>query len=343
MAGKVRYGATDDDVLRSVLLDLYKSRCYWCGKLKDFTNIETDHIIPKRLTGDGLRKALDRVGRAHDFDLNDPENLAPICGRCNGAAVKGNKDMTHLPVVASHLHKAKRLKPEVERRVHAFSNRRKLAGAFVALKAANLNDEDTRRAFEENIPAVMRKLSSAGGDLADFALYRVAGVSVDDGEPLEIALELEGSSKRAAQLLEGLTGVTLEEVVQEPVADLWQQVHSRVQDSFDSLDGDGLGPSNSGPPVAHYFRVDVETVSLDRIGGTFEFTFAGDFEAQLSASVVRDDPYGWDRSLVELQGDASVEGTFTFTATWDAGDDDGAVYAEESMIESWEIDISTSP
>lgn len=338
-----RYGGKDPDVLRSVLHNLYKSRCYWCGKLKDFVDIEVDHIIPKKLKGRALEKALERLGLPYDFDLNDPANLAPICGRCNGSAGKGSLDMTHLPVVATHLRKAQRHKPEVERRVGEFTNRRELAKAFVTLTAADLDATETRTFFKENMPSIVRKLAAVGDDIADFALYRVAEVEVGGGELLEAAIELEDSSKRVAQLLETLGGVSIQTVVQAPIADLWQQIHNRVHSAFeDTGDEEVWGPTNAGPPTSLYFRVDITAAESTRIGARFEFTFSGEFESHLAASLVRDNPYGWTSTVLDLQGDAVVEGTFSFTATWDAGDADEVQYAEEATIESWEQDVWTT-
>lgn len=339
----VLYGGKDSDVLRSVLHTLYKSRCYWCGRLNDFADIETDHIIPKTLKGRALERALNRLGLPQNFDLNDPANLAPICGRCNGPATKGSDDMSNVPVVASRIRRAMRLKPEVERRVREFTNRRGLAAAFVTLNAADLEDDDTRRFFKENMPSIVRKLAAAGDDLADFALYRVADVEVGGGELLGTAIELEGASKRAAQMLETLAGVTIQAVVQKPIADLWQQVHGRVRSAFeDTGDDEVFGPTNSGPPTAHYVRVDINAVESYRSGARFEFTFSGEFESHLSASLVRDNPYGWELGYLDLQGDAAVEGTFSFTATWDAGNGDEPVYTEEATIDTWAQDVWTT-
>ena len=96
-----------------MLHTIYARRCHWCGRLKDFADIETDHMIPKTLKGRAPEEAPRQLGLARNFDLNDSANLAQICRRCNGAAVKVSLDMTSLPIVASHLRKAQRIKPEV--------------------------------------------------------------------------------------------------------------------------------------------------------------------------------------------------------------------------------------
>jgi hypothetical protein len=102
------------------------------------------------------------------------------------------------------------------------------------------------------------------------------------------------------------------------------------------------GPTTAGPPTAHYFRVDITAAESLRSGARFEFTFSGEFESHLAASLVRDNPYGWTTTILDLQGDAVVQGTFTFTATWDAGEGDDLPYAEEATIESWEQDVWTT-
>ncbi len=342
-SSSVRYGGKDSDVLRSVLHSLYKSRCYWCGRLKDFADIEADHIIPKTLKGPALEQTLKQFGLPPGFDLNDVANLAPICGHCNGPAGKGSQNLTDLPVVATHLRKAQRHRPDALRRVREFANRRELAAAFVTLNAADLEDEETRDFFKEYMPSIVRKLAATGDHLVDFALYRIAEIEVGGGELLEAAIELEHSSKRAVQLLETLGGLPVQAVVGAPIADLWGQIRDRVQSALEDTDDEEVwGPTNAGPPVAHYFRVDVTAVEWLRSEGRFEFTFLGEFESHLAASLVRDNPYGWETGVIDVQGDAAVEGTFSFIVTWEADGTGELPYSDEATIESWKQEVWTT-
>lgn len=41
-------------------------------------------------------------------------------------------------------------------------------------------------------------------------------------------------------------------------------------------------------PVSHFMRVDVDSIDYKRWGPPIEFTFGGNFEASLSASLVQD-------------------------------------------------------
>ncbi|WP_156251502.1 HNH endonuclease [Pseudactinotalea terrae] len=317
---RVAYGHKDPEVLRSVLYDLWNGRCYWCHRSKDFTDIQTDHIIPKSLRGHNLTNALDRVGRPHSFDRDAPENLAPICGFCNGRGEKGDNDMTHLPTCGRALDKARERAPEVVERVRAFRSQKELAKAFVGLKSADLDDAKIRTAFEQNMPAVLRRLSARGLD--DFPLFRVLSIGNRHGELFSVPLELEGESKRAVTLLEGLIypDYGLADVLDGPLLGLWEQVHTHAHSSFEAFDEDGLGPCNSGPPEASYFRAELQRVSSAKFGnGSIEFTLEGEFEAHLSAGIVRDDPSGWETSTVEGQADGTVEGSYCFTVSWDGG------------------------
>lgn len=82
-----------------------------------------------------------------------------------------------------------------------------------------------------------------------------------------------------------------------PLPSLWEQIQTRAHSSFKAFDEEGLGPCNSGPPEASYFRVEIQRLSSAKLGsGTIEFTFKGEFEAHLSAEIVRDDPSGWESS-----------------------------------------------
>lgn len=203
-------------------------------------------------------------------------------------------------------------------RVRAFRSQKELAKSFVGLKSANLDDAETRTAFEQNMPAVLRQLSARGLD--DFPLFRVLGIGNPHGELFSVPLELEGESKRAVTLLDGLIhpDSDLADVVDGPLLSLWEQVHTRVHSSFEAFDEDGLGSCNSGPPEASYFRAEIQRVSSAKLGsGTIEFTFEGEFEAHLSAGIVRDDPSGWESSTQEGQADGTVEGSYSFMVTWD--------------------------
>lgn len=80
----VRYRRSGDNtVLRIVLFDEWRSRCYWCGLPKGFHEIEIDHILPHTITHDGLRSLIEQHGLPDDFTVHAPANLAPICGPCN--------------------------------------------------------------------------------------------------------------------------------------------------------------------------------------------------------------------------------------------------------------------
>jgi hypothetical protein len=68
-------------------------------------------------------------------------------------------------------------------------------------------------------------------------------------------------------------------------------------------------------------RINLDSLDFERAGSIFEFAFGGEFEASLSASLVR---YGEDGELVELQGDAFVTGRYTFAATWDSSNPSSA-------------------
>jgi 5-methylcytosine-specific restriction endonuclease McrA len=58
-------------------------------QLQDFNDIEIDHIIPKHLGPECLKELKDKYGLPEDFDIDAPQNLAPICSVCNGPRGKG--------------------------------------------------------------------------------------------------------------------------------------------------------------------------------------------------------------------------------------------------------------
>ena len=99
-----------------------------------------------------------------------------------------------------------------------------------------------------------------------------------------------------------------------------------------------MEPIAAGPPISTFMGINVNSLDFCRAGPSFEFTFGGEFEASLSASLAQ---YSSDGSeLLELQGDAFVKGRYSFVAIWDISEG-GAIDAGDCWIESWDCDCDT--
>jgi hypothetical protein len=348
MADEVRYRVGGDNLLlRSVLHRHWKYRCYWCGWLKDFNDIDIDHIVPQTAAGERLQWWKTQFGLPDEFDIHDPGNLAPACGNCNGPSNKGGEDWSDLPVVANKLQKARDLRSKVIRDVQDFAKPSKTAEALIRANDADLSNPGARQMFETYAPAVVQKLALLDEDKADFTSAKTVAVEVDathrDPE-LEVGIFLRARERKAAAILEDVCGGMIEDVVQEPVIDLFQQIHERVQHDFENVRSNSeeldypIEPITAGPPVSTFMRINVDSLDFYRAGPSFEFKFGGEFEASLSASLAQ---YSSDGSeLLELQGDAFVKGRYSFVATWDISEG-GDIDADDCFIESWDCDKNT--
>lgn len=338
MADSVRYRVSgDNSVLRFVLYDLWKIKCYWCGRPKDYCDVQIDHIIPQTVKDERLQELLEQFCLPAEFDVHDPRNLAPICSSCNGPGGKGDKDLSHVPVVRNKLMKAERLRPTVIEKVKTFAVPGRVAAALILAKEADLNNPTTRRAFEEHAPAVVQKLAFLDEAKVDYLSFRTVEVQVEDHPTvlLDVDISLDVRARSATTILELVCGSTLEEVLQEPVVDLFQTIRWKIQTAFERTASRRGGVTIAGTPVSYFVRINVDSIGFERTGSFFKFTFGGNFEASLSPSVWQD---SWpDGELVERQGDEYVTGTFFFDATWDRCEG-GDVDTSECRLNSWDSD-----
>lgn len=341
MSEDVKYKVNgDNSVLRSVLYDLWGGRCYWCGRPKQYGDVDIDHIVPRTIGADRLKELTAELLLSEDFDVHDPLNLALICRTCNGPGDKGSHDFSQFPRVLTRLRSAQKLRGKVITRVARFADAGAVASALLRAKEADLSDPKARQALEEHAPGLVQALALLGEEKVEYTTYRSVDVGLAD-DMLEVEVSLDASARRATTILEGACGGTVEAVLQEPVADLYRQIHADTQNAFEGIEVPA-GQTYSGPPVSHYMRIDVNSIALDRTRTHFEFRFDGGFEASLSASLMQDSPDGGD--LEDHQGEAYVTGRFSFTATWDAAnDEEGDVYPGEPWIEEWEQEVWVEP
>ncbi|QIY98256.1 HNH endonuclease [Streptomyces sp. S1D4-11] len=339
VAERAKYSGGDNSVLKMILYTLWNSRCYWCHRPMDFNDAEIDHILPKDAGAKRLMELKVEYGLPKDFDIDDPQNLAPICSPCNGRRGKGKKVYGPVPVVLSNLDRARELRPKVVRQVSEFGNSKRVAEHLLRASVADLSDPKARRAFEEHAPVVVQKLALVNKEKADFVTFRTVTVLAQDDElPVEVGISLNGRGRTAAAILEDVCRCAVEDVLEDRVPELVDMVCGDVRTAFEDIEGPA-GPTSSGPPVRYFTRVDVDSIGYERVGALVEFTFGGNFEASFSASLVQD---SWDGSgLTDIQGDAEVSGIFSFVATWDFSTGPGAVDAGDCYIESWAADVYT--
>jgi 5-methylcytosine-specific restriction endonuclease McrA len=134
-AADVRYRPRGGDnlLLRFVLYEQWRQRCYSCDEPQPFAAIDIDHILPRSLSDEDLAHEKRQHGLPADFDLNRPANLAPICKRCNRA--KSNRRYTGL-ALTTKLAEARDKQDTIIRRVlAAAAAHQNTADALAALQS----------------------------------------------------------------------------------------------------------------------------------------------------------------------------------------------------------------
>lgn len=71
---------------RKAVYAKYNGHCSYCGKIIEYKDMQVDHIIPQRAfdtTKPYRRKYKNLKDEIEVMDVNDFNNLAPVCRRCN--------------------------------------------------------------------------------------------------------------------------------------------------------------------------------------------------------------------------------------------------------------------
>ncbi|GAA2840963.1 HNH endonuclease [Kribbella solani] len=327
MTEPVRYQeGKDNNVLSSALYDAYKGKCWWCGRAMPFPDAEIDHLLPRSASPERVAELAQELGLDGDFDVHDPRNLGPICPGCNKE--KASTDFTKVPRIVSKLRKAENLRPRVIRLVRTFHDTKAIAAALLRAKAADLSDADARRTLNEHAPGFIQAMANAGVDL-DYSAYSVVDVERGEDGPLEVEVTLGAVSRRALGVLEDACGGELPAVLEEPVIALERILHKDVFSAFENKHIPG-GAAYPGSVESGWLDVAVRSVSLDRSGTYFEFTFEGTFQGQFPVTLLHDsvDP----GTLEEGAGEAFADGEFSFPAEWDPSDGDVEIIVGEPTL-----------
>ncbi|MEU5385504.1 HNH endonuclease signature motif containing protein [Kitasatospora cineracea] len=299
-----------------------------------FADCQIDHIIPKDVTDDELLHLKKHHGRPDDFDLHDPQNLAPSCARCNGPGGKG-RSTPDAPVFWSHLEKASKHRPAVIKRAEEFGRSGKVAEHLLQVIKTDLDQEDARREFLEHAPAVVQILAMAGDGLADHRSFDRLEIEVDQfGSEQGVIVSLDERGRTTAVLLEEVCGADLGSALREPVVQLLREVDKRAVDHFGHRNLDN--PLSVGPPVSDWFVIELESLDFHRHGQWIVFTAGGVFEGSLSLSLTRSDPRG--DGLEDLQGDVVVTGAFSASLFWDLASALSGLEAGDCVIDEWKVD-----
>jgi 5-methylcytosine-specific restriction endonuclease McrA len=326
---EIRYQEHGDNrLLRHVLVDLWNQQCYWCRRFKDYADLQIDHILPRtadKSKCDSLQRAF---GIDASYDVNAIYNLAPICGTCNRE--KNDVDLTRYGVVLTALRKAEKIAPKVAHRVESFGTTLNLAGALLHVAEADLSDKANRAMFEREAPVVVQRLAELGEYKADYYAFRTVDVETRDVVH-SVSLKLDERARAALTVLEDVAGGRLENALSAPLSDLLDRVGAAAANAIEDYD-EGLGTPRAEPGDVEWPEITIDWIQLEAVPpARLEFEFSGDFGAAVSASVARDSPLGGD--LEYLQGEAIVNGRFTFSFAWEPTDPVGVFYFDQVFLQ----------
>lgn len=326
--------------LRLALWEAWGQKCYWCSKPVEFSIAQIDHIIPKDVSELRLRELRRDYGLPHDFDLHDPQNLAPICPSCNGPENKGNSTYEATGIVKTKLDRATKRRAVVIAEVRKFGHSGKVAAHLLEAATADLGDPGLRQEFLDYAPTIVQILATMDPQLVAYQSFRELEVAIceETGDYQRIDVTLNRRGRTAALLLEEDCGTELVDVLQDPVVQLVKEIHDRVTAGFEATETGE--PITAGPPTRDFITLDVGSLDFSHFDGGIEFTFDGTFDASLSASLVCS---GFDGDGTrELQGDAEASGTFSIVVVWDLTAVPADVSAGECTIIKWEQDLQIS-
>jgi len=332
MADDRYHRSQSNDVLRHVLVTVWKDKCYWCHKLFVDEPTQIDHIVPQDCSAEALAKMKHQYGLDGEFDVHSPYNLAPIHAACNRQ--KSNRDLTNLPVIADVLDTASKLAPKVQKGVRAFEDRKGLSEALLKAARADLTDEKAREAFKAGAPAIVQRLISLGANMADFLVSRTMMIEID-GRRHRVELTLNERSRALVTIFEEVADGDLETALCAPIADIAEQIGSLATSAMESADE--MRGADVEPLVAlGDFVVDqIEFLRIEPM--LLKFTLTGAFFADGSTTIARDREDG--DGVEYIQGDATVAGRFTIVLSWEP-DPPGQFTVDEATLVDEYVSVS---
>lgn len=301
----------DNSVLLLGLHQSWRGRCYICRRPKDYTDSQIDHIIPRGLSPEILRKRLAEHTPAGDetYDVDAVENLAPICASCNRE--KSNHDLLSAASMTLLLEKARSKAPTVRDFVRSSRSANVVAKAMIAASTADLREPKSKNALLRFGPTVLERLVALDPSVLD---ERIDEVLVDDPDDPDarmhkVSVLLDGVGRRARIVLEDSYDLDFVDSLRGPLravkATLGEQVTADVADDFEAR---GHYDPVVGPGQGSAF-IEITRLFLDkddpadkhvRMGGRFEVLMS------CSVAIMSDD----GSEMVESQGDTLAHGTF---------------------------------
>jgi hypothetical protein len=308
----VRYTGRDDNPMRLALLDVWGWRCYWdTRKALIPSETEIDHIIPQSTTPARLAELVAELGLPADFDLDSPQNLAPICGLCNNE--KRAIDYLGAPLVVTKLRRAAGHADRVIRRVLDYHEASSVAHNLVAAAAADLAEPQTRGEFLQFAPAIVQTLALLDERSTDFQTTWHEDVDLGDGDILPTTMTLDARGRTRVIIIEEICGCSVGEALADGLAQLSGQAYT---DAEALLSGLREETDDISRMTVTYRFTEVSLTDLHRRDGTVTAVFTGTLRAEGTAHLYRENRYSADYEMLDRAETVEIDRDFTLTASW---------------------------
>lgn len=298
MAEKWQYGS-GNVALRAVLYAIYSRRCYRCEELRNFVEIEIDHIVPKNTNDDEFARIREEYLLGKDFSRNDPSNLAPICSGCN--KTKSGLPFSRTLHELDRLRRAGERRPKVITEVEKFFSVDSLARALVKATVSNPDDATTKETLVMYAPAFVQKIASV-----DEALIRFTKVdhqeTVIGGTTVRLRSTLSQEDRVVVEILAKTFHASLWDVVKNKLDELIEQIKAELDAyALEELEKeDPYFPEHPGPAHIAHIGLEVSAVMLSRAAEGLVVTLNAGLEIQQLRSI----PYEREDGLWGQKGDA---------------------------------------
>lgn len=292
--------------LKLALLENWSEKCAWCNKpIADTNNFEIDHIIAKAAAvPEWAAEYLDGV------DIDDVENLAPMCRLCN--VQKSSKVWGYTETV---LQRAGERADGVRKRVQELRAARGLEADLARALGVAL-DENTRQLLRAWGPRLLHRLDEVDADLIDgrrtFRSLWLEGVESNPipecwgGEPGPDATIILGRREREAYAVAKVLGIDLDSHIAEALVDVITKIDDVVKDIDVGEDEMSGGYSLTWARVLTVKRISAKATS----GQIQVFKGKGEISSLHSGSISKSDLTG--DHIIDEQSDVYVEGEFKF-------------------------------
>ncbi|TCJ71205.1 UNVERIFIED_ORG: HNH endonuclease [Dietzia maris] len=306
---KYRSGESDNNaLLRFALLNAWGGRCYWCREVRQFHNVEIDHILPKSLKSDELdqlvKTLIDEQAESGSYDIDSPRNLAPICSACNKKKLDAVNSRAALLVTL--LSDAEKKTARVVKFVQDYEAGDQVVKAVAAVATGGLS------------PHASEPVRTAISEFAGFLHSQLETVQFTteqsfwdpfSSDPPELKLVLDNEGRDVASAIEVLTGRDVDSCVYGLVqAFLSEELHRRL----DWHTAEEFPPGSEVGPPDFTGTITIHKLRYSRADGFFLIN--GSFAIDGNCSVAQSSADGSTLEYVQLNFDGGGNAGIEFTA-----------------------------